>query len=346
MKTTNETEKIISEQLSTLNKIDNVENLEEWRVKTIGRQRVITLILKSISSLPIENRKPAGSAANQGKIRLQDAFDIKLKQLSANDSSNSNDSLDVSLPGRPMSGGNLHVITQTIREISSVFISLGFQIQEGPEVEWGKYNFDMLNIPQDHPARDMWDTLWIEKNENAATEPLLLRTHTSPMQARIMETSNPPIRVIVPGKCYRYEATDATHEWQLTQIEGLAIDSDISFADLKGTLYEFAKRIFGQERQVRFRCDYFPFVEPGVDMSIDCFKCSSKGCSICSHTGWIEILGAGMVHPNVFKGVNYNPDKYKGFAFGMGVERIAMLKYEIDDIRNFYSNDLRFLSQF
>ena len=280
MKATNETEKIISEQLSALNKIGAAENLEEWRVNTLGRQGVITSILKSI------------------------------------------------------------------REISSVFVSLGFQIEEGPEVEWGRYNFDMLNIPQDHPARDMWDTLWVEKDDHINSEPLLLRTHTSPMQARIMEASSPPIRVIIPGKCYRYEATDATHEWQLTQIEGLAVDADISFADLKGTLYEFAKRIFGQDRQVRFRCDYFPFVEPGVDMSIDCFKCSGKGCSICSHTGWIEILGAGMVHPNVFKGVNYDPDKYKGFAFGMGVERIAMLKYEIDDIRNFYANDLRFLSQF
>ena len=346
MKATNETEKIISEQLSALNKIGAAENLEEWRVNTLGRQGVITSILKSISSLPVEERKAAGSAANQGKIRLQDAFGIKQKQLSANDSSNSNDSLDISLPGRPATGGKLHIITQTIREISSVFVSLGFQIEEGPEVEWGKYNFDMLNIPQDHPARDMWDTLWVEKDDHINSEPLLLRPHTSPMQARIMEASSPPIRVIIPGKCYRYEATDATHEWQLTQIEGLAVDADISFADLKGTLYEFAKRIFGQDRQVRFRCDYFPFVEPGVDMSIDCFKCSGKGCSMCSHTGWIEILGAGMVHPNVFKGVNYDPDKYKGFAFGMGVERIAMLKYEIDDIRNFYANDLRFLSQF
>ena len=346
MKATNETEKIISEQLSALNKIGTAEHLEEWRVNTLGRQGVITSILKSISSLPAEECKAAGSAANQGKIRLQDAFGIKQKQLLANDSSNSNDSLDISLPGRPATGGKLHIITQTIREISSVFVSLGFQIEEGPEVEWGKYNFDMLNIPQDHPARDMWDTLWVEKDEHTNSEPLLLRTHTSPMQARIMEASSPPIRVIIPGKCYRYEATDATHEWQLTQIEGLAVDADISFADLKGTLYEFAKRIFGQDRQVRFRCDYFPFVEPGVDMSIDCFKCSGKGCSICSHTGWIEILGAGMVHPNVFKGVNYDPDKYKGFAFGMGVERIAMLKYEIDDIRNFYANDLRFLSQF
>ena len=208
---------------------------------------------------------------------------------------------------------------------------MGFSIVEGNESELEHYNFDLLNIPKDHPARDQWDTIWLDRPNR---DDNLLRTHTSPMQARIMENSKPPIRVIIPGKCYRYEATDATHEWHFHQIEGLVVGKNISFSDLKGTLYELARRIFGPSRKVRFRCDFFPFVEPGVDMSIDW-----KG-------EWIEILGAGMVHPKVFEGVGYDPNVYSGFAFGMGPERIAMLRYDIEDIRQFFSNDLRFLSQF
>ena len=213
-------------------------------------------------------------------------------------------------------------------------------------MEWDRYNFEILNIPRDHPARDMWNSLWIDYRNQDGDHSMLLRTHTSPMQARVMEGMRPPVRVIVPGKCYRYEATDATHEWHFYQVEGLAVDDGITFADLKGTLYEFARRVFGPERKVRFRCDYFPFVEPGVDMSIDCFSCQGRGCRICKESGWIEIMGAGMVHPRVLEGVGYDPSKYTGFAFGLGPERIAMLKYGIDDIRLFYSNDLRFLRQF
>ena len=231
---------------------------------------------------------------------------------------------------------------------------MGFQVVEGPEVEWDRYNFEMLNIPRDHPARDMWNTLWIDHLNEEGEHSMLLRTHTSPMQARVMEGMRPPVRVVVPGKCYRYEATDNTHEWHFYQIEGLAVDDGITFADLKGTLYEFARRLFGPERKVRFRCDYFPFVEPGVDMSIDCFACqgrgyvqhSTEGCRICRESGWIEIMGAGMVHPKVLEGVGYDPSVYTGFAFGLGTERVAMLKYGINDIRLFYSNDLRFLRQF
>jgi len=252
------------------------------------------------------------------------------------------------LPGRLIPTGKLHPTTQVLREITRTFRALGFSIIEGPEVEWDKYNFEMLNIPQGHPARDMWNTLWIDYKNEVGELPMLLRTHTSPMQARVMETSQPPIRVVIPGKCYRYEATDATHEWHFHQVEGLAVDEGITFADLKGTLYEFARRLFGEERKIRFRCDYFPFVEPGVDMSIDCFACdeSSQGCRICRDSGWIEIMGAGMVHPEVLKGVGYDTEKYTGFAFGLGPERIAMLKHGIDDIRHFYTNDLRFLGQF
>ena len=201
--------------------------------------------------------------------------------------------IDVTLPGWPAPQGRLHPVTQTIREITEVFASMGFGVEEGPEVEWDRYNFDMLNIPKDHPARDMWDTLWVDYVDDEGARPMLLRTHTSPMQARIMETAQPPVRVIVPGKAFRYEATDATHEWHFHQVEGLAVDEGITFADLKGTLFEFAKRIFGEERRARFRCDFFPFVEPGVDMAIDCFRCDGSGCRICSGTGWIEILGAG-----------------------------------------------------
>jgi len=223
---------------------------------------------------------------------------------------------------------------------------MGFEVVEGPEVETDYYNFEALNIPRDHPARDMWDTLWIDYRNEQGDRPILLRTHTSPMQIRYMQRRRPPIRVVMPGKCYRYEAIDATHESMFYQIEGLAVDKGITMADLKGTLYEFARRLFGAERRVRFRCDYFPFVEPGVEMAIDCFICQGEGCRVCKGEGWIEILGAGMVHPDVLRRVDYDPDIYTGFAFGIGLERIPMLKYGIDDIRLFYSNDLRFLEQF
>jgi phenylalanyl-tRNA synthetase alpha chain len=224
---------------------------------------------------------------------------------------------------------------------------MGFAVVEGPEVEWDYYNFEALNIPKDHPARDMWDTIWVSPEGPRAERPMLLRTHTSPMQVRVMEAAGGgPVRVLVPGKCYRYEATDATHESMFYQIEGLAVDVGISMADLKGTLFEFARRIFGEDRRVRYRCDYFPFVEPGVEMSIDCFACNGAGCRTCKHSGWIEILGAGMVHPEVLRRQGYDPEVYTGFAFGMGPERVAMLRYGIDDIRLFYSNDIRFLRQF
>ena len=289
-----------------------------------------------------------GSAGNHTKGLLEEEFSSKEREIKEAQLHRltGQEPLDVTLPGRPIGIGRLHPTTQIVREICTAFTSMGFQVVEGPEVEWDRYNFEMLNIPKDHPARDMWNTLWIDYQDENGEYPLLLRTHTSPMQARVMESTQPPVRVIVPGKCYRYEATDATHEWHFYQVEGLAVDEGITFADLKGTLYEFAPRIFGTERKVRFRCDYFPFVEPGVDMAIDCFACGGRGCRICKESGWIEIMGAGMVHPRVLQAVGYDPNKYTGFAFGMGPERIAMLKYGIDDIRHFYTNDLRFLRQF
>ena len=341
-------ESVREEALKELEGVENTDALEAWRVGYLGRRGRLTTLLRTVGSLSPELRRSVGALGNQAKSQLEDQLvqrsehikELELSKLS------SREAIDVTLPGRPIPQGRLHPTTQILREICSAFVAMGFQVVEGPEVEWDKYNFEMLNIPKDHPARDMWNSLWIDHPSKEGEPSMLLRTHTSPMQARVMEQVQPPVRVIVPGKCYRYEATDATHEWHFFQVEGLAVDEGITFADLKGTLFEFARRVFGAERKIRFRCDYFPFVEPGVDMSIDCFACQGKGCRICSETGWLEIMGAGMVHPKVLEGVGYDPERYTGFAFGLGPERIAMLKYGIEDIRLFYSNDLRFLKQF
>ena len=341
-------ERLRAEALSSLETLTEIADLEAWRVRYLGRKGELTGILRGLGGLPAEERRTVGAVANQVKEELESAFESakavrRARQLAR---SFSEERLDVTLPGRAPELGRLHPTTQIVREICAVFATMGFQAVEGPEVEWDRYNFEMLNIPRDPPARDMWDTLWISPEGPDADPAMLLRTHTSPMQARIMERSDPPIRVVMPGKCYRYEAIDSSHESMFYQIEGLAVDRGITFAHLKGTLFEFAKRMFGQERRVRFRCDYFPFVEPGVDMSVDCFVCQGAGCRLCKETGWIEILGAGMVHPDVLSGVGYDPTVYTGFAFGMGPERVAMLRYGIDDIRHFYANDLRFLRQF
>mgnify|MGYP001216413898 CR=1 FL=1 len=334
--------------LEELNQLVSEEEIESWRVRFLGRKGQLTMVLRSLGSLASEQRRIIGAQANQVKLLLEEALTSAENRIKTRRIANlaEQENIDVTRPGRRSRMGRYHPLTQILREICDAFLAMGFQIVEGPEVEWDHYNFEMLNIPRDHPARDMWNTLWIDYHDEKGGQPMLLRTHTSPMQARTMEQTTPPIRVIVPGKCYRYEATDATHEWHFHQVEGLAVDSGITFADLKGTLYEFATRVFGADRKVRFRCDYFPFVEPGVDMSIDCFACKGNGCRICKDTGWIEILGAGMVHPKVLEGVGYDPEQYTGFAFGLGPERIAMLKYDIEDIRLFYSNDLRFLGQF
>ena len=337
-----------SQALKELEGIDDEKPLDAWRVAYLGRSGRLTQVLRTIGSLTPDERRAMGAAANQAKAALEGALDAKQAAMRQQALAQSVESgrIDVTLPGRPVALGRLHPITQIVREICSAFADMGFAVVEGPEVEWDRYNFEALNIPRDHPARDMWDTIWVSPEGPHAENPILLRTHTSPMQARVMEKTRPPVRVVVPGKVYRYEATDATHESMFYQIEGLAVDEGVSFADLKGTLYEFARRMFGQERRVRFRCDYFPFVEPGAEMAIDCFMCKGAGCRTCSNTGWIEIMGAGMVHPEVLRRVGYDPEVYTGFAFGMGPERIAMLRYGIEDIRLFYSNDLRFLRQF
>ncbi len=341
-------EQVKIQALQELESLSDDDALEQWRVMYLGRSGRITMVLRGLGEVDSDNRRIVGAAANRAKGILSEELGLRTRALKDAVLAGrlDSESVDVTLPGWPTSQGKLHPITQTRREIENAFVSMGFEVREGPEVEWDHYNFDMLNIPTEHPARDMWDTMWIDHKKAEGGRSMLLRTHTSPMQARIMETTEPPVRVIVPGKVYRYEATDATHEWHFQQVEGLAVDEGITFANLKGTLFEFARRIFGEERKVRFRCDFFPFVEPGVDMSIDCFKCIGKGCRICGHTGWIEILGAGMVHPNVLSGVGYDHRKYTGFAFGMGVERICMIKHGIDDVRTFYANDLHFLNQF
>ena len=337
-----------SKALEELEGLTRSDELESWRVLYLGRKGRLTCALRDLKNLPQEERRAVGALANGVKALLEEALAqvearVKEGRMSA---LAQEERVDVTRRGWPVALGRFHPVTRVLREICDAFVAMGFQIVEGPEVEWDRYNFEMLNIPRDHPARDMWNTLWIDYLDTGGEQSMLLRTHTSPMQARVMERVKPPVRVIVPGKCYRYEATDATHEWHFYQVEGLAVDDGITFADLKGTLYEFARRIFGVDRRVRFRCDYFPFVEPGVEMAIDCFVCRGEGCRICKHSGWIEILGAGMVHPRVLEGVGYDSSRYTGFAFGLGPERIAMLKYGIDDIRLFYSNDLRFLRQF
>ena len=324
-----------------------LEQLDYLKIKYMGRSGLVTNLLRKISSVQKEDRPKFGAEANKLKSKISDLITQKIEAFQDSGDSPAVDYLDVTLPGRGSVVGALHPTTQIVREICDIFVSLGFSVIEGPEIEFDKYNFEMLNIPKGHPARDMWSTMWIENPNQTDTNSTLLRTHTSPMQARFMETNSPPIRIVVPGKCYRYEATDATHEWHFYQIEGLVVDKGINFSNLKGTLYEFAKRVFGNDRKVRFRCDYFPFVEPGVDMSISNFKDSEGNRPIKGRDeDWIEILGAGMVHPEVLRGVGYDPDIYTGFAFGMGPERISMLRDGVDDIRHFYSNDLRFLGQF
>jgi phenylalanyl-tRNA synthetase alpha chain len=325
-----------------------LEELDACRVEFLGRKGFLTQVLRSLSSIPdLEERRQAGINANALKVNLEAAFDARKEALQQARLTSviEGERLDVTLPSTPLPRGRLHPVTQTLRDVLEAFRAMGFQVAEGPEIEWDRYNFEALRIPADHPARDMWDTLWID-HETDGKRSMLLRTHTSPNQVRIMEKTDPPIRVVVPGKCYRFEATDPTHEWMMTQVEGLAVDDGISLSDLKGTLAEFARRIFGRERKVAFRCDYFPFVEPGMELRIDCFICRGDGCRTCHHTGWIEILGAGMVHPEILTNVGYDSEKFTGFAFGMGIERIALLRHGVEDIRLFFANDLRFLRQF
>jgi phenylalanyl-tRNA synthetase alpha chain len=295
-----------------------------------------------VGALPKERRPAAGSAANALKHALESAYEERWEILRRDQREQpaSGEALDVTLPGRASSLSGLHPITRTLREMKAVFARMGFQIYEGPEVEEDQYNFAMLNMPPHHPARDMQDTFY------TTTPGLLLRTHTSPNQVRLMEQLRPPIRVVVPGKVYRYENVDPSHDWMFYQMEGLVVGRSVTMTDLLGTIREFAGQIFGPERRIRFRCDYFPYVEPGLDTAVSCALCAGMGCRLCSDTGWLEAIPGGMVHPQVLRNCGIDPKCYSGFAFGAGPDRIAALKYGVDDIRRFYANDLRFLEQF
>jgi phenylalanyl-tRNA synthetase alpha chain len=330
-----------------LEAVTQVKELETWRVRYLGKKSQLTTILRSLSKLPLGERKKAGALANQVKADLEESLKRKGQVLrEAKLATTGEEQIDITLPGRPYPAGRLHPITQTITEICDIFVSMGFQVVEGPEVEWDYYNFEALNIPRHHPARDTMATLWIDAETEKGDRNMLLRTHTTAVDIRVMEQMSPPIRVIMPGKVFRYEASDATHTPMFHQIDGLAVDKNITMAELKGMLYEFARRFFGEERKVRFRCDYFPFVEPGVEMAIECLVCGGSGCRLCGNSGWIEILGAGMTHPRVLERCGIDPKVYTSLAFGMGIDRLPMLRYGIDDTRLFYGSDLRFLRQF
>ena len=330
-------EQIKEEALKELEAASDTESIKAISVRYLGRKGSVTRFLRNISRLPLEIRPEAGKKANETKKTLEALFNKALKQLETA-SYEVSGGIDVSLPGRAIHQGSLHPITQITNKICNIFIRLGFDVAEGPEVETDYYNFEALNIPKNHPARDMQDTFYISKN-------IVLRTHTSPTQPRIMEKQKPPVRVIAPGKVYRCDS-DLTHTPMFHQVEGLLVDENVSFGDLKGILTTFVHKMFDEETSLRFRPSFFPFTEPSAEVDIRCVMCKGKGCRVCSNTGWLEVLGAGMVHPAVFENVGYNTTRYTGFAFGMGVERIAMLKYGIDDIRKYFENDLRFLRQF
>jgi phenylalanyl-tRNA synthetase alpha chain len=336
-----------SSALKELEAISQAKELEAWRVHYLGKKSQLTAILRGLAKLPVEERKQVGTLANRIKAQFEESLEQKsqlLKQASL--AGAVGEGIDITLPGRPYPTGRLHPLTQTITEICDIFGSMGFQVVEGPEVEWNYYNFEALNIPRHHPARDSMATLWVDAENEEGEMDMLLRTHTTAVDIRVMEQMSPPIRVVEPGKVYRYEASDATHVPVFHQIDGLAVDKNLTLADLKGTLYEFARRFFGEDRKVRFRCDYFPFVEPGVEMAIECLVCGGSGCRLCGGSGWIEILGAGMTHPRVLERSGIDPREYTSFAFGMGIDRLPMLRYGIDDIRLLYGSDLRFLRQF
>ena len=333
-----------TEALASLNALTDIAGADTWERDYLGPKGKVTALLRGLGALPKDERPDAGKAIQALKTELSTAFSPVHERLAAEALAGklSADAIDVTLPGRQPAIGSAHPISTMIDELVEIFAHLGFQAVFGPEVETGHYNFDLLNIPADHPARDVWDTIIVD----TPNEELVLRTHTSPMQARTMERLDPPVRVIVPGRAYRYEAQDASHEWMFTQLEGLAVDTHITMADLKGTLQEMARQLFGPDRRIRFRCDFFPFVEPGVDFSVDCSVCGGKGCRVCKYTGWLEMGGAGMVHPNVLRSVGHDPEKVSGFAFGLGIERLIMMKYGVDDVRAFASNDIRFLRKF
>lgn len=334
-----ELQRLQHEAEEALRQVGDVTQLEAFRVKYLGRKGgLLSSLMRQLGNVAAQDRPRLGQLANDAKQAVENLFDEKKTLLTVSSVGSAAGAIDFSLPGRYLPFGKLHPVTQVMEEICTIFEGLGFAVAEGPDVETDYYNFEALNIPKHHPARDMHDTFYV-------TESILLRTHTSPMQARIMEKQEPPLRYIAPGKVYRCDS-DITHTPMFHQVEGFLVDKEVSFADLKGVLTSFTHKMFERELALRFRPSFFPFTEPSAEVDIACVICGGKGCRVCKRTGWLEILGSGLIDPEVLKKVGYDPDIYSGFAFGLGVERIAMLKYGIDDIRLYYENDLRFLSQF
>ncbi len=337
-------EKILKIKQSSIEKLKNCEDLKELndlRVQYLGKKGELTLVLREMGKINPEERPVIGSLVNEVRDELNSLIEEKEKELKRKEllKKLETENIDVTEPSKKINLGSLHPITQIIDEVSEIFLGMGYEIADGPEVEKSIYNFDKLNTPPDHPARDMQDTFYI-------TEDILLRSQTSPVQARVMEKTKPPIKIICPGAVYRSDSVDATHSPVFHQIEGLVIDKNISMTDLKGTLEMFAKKCLGEKTQVRFRPHHFPFTEPSAEADVSCFVCGGKGCRVCKGEGWIELLGCGMVHPNVLKNCGIDPEIYSGFAFGFGVERIAMAKFGIEDMRLLFENDVRFLKQF
>ena len=336
-------DKLVQQALAGLSKVFDEQELQSWRIKHLGRSAEVGKVLEGLRKLPKEERPAVGRRVNEVKFSLEKAFDEKVQalRLQALERSLGEEKLDVTLPGLSPKRGRIHPSTKTMREIISIWAEMGFQVYRSREVETDEFNFGLLNFPPHHPARDMQDSFYTTDPE------VILRTHTSPGQIHVMRERAPePIRVVLPGMCFRHEQITARSEIQFNQIEGLAVGSNITMADLKGTLSAFARRFFGQDVRTRFRGSYFPFTEPSAELDIECFVCGGVGCPVCKRTGWLEILGSGMVHPTVLENGGYDPSIYSGFAFGMGPERITMLKHGIEDIRYFWGNDLRFLEQF
>lgn len=340
--------------LEALRSAQDPAALDAWRVTHLGRSSALMEVFSGLGSLSKEERPAAGQAANRVKVALEAALAERMEAVkrSALERSLSEEKLDVTLPGRPIQRGRLHPSTQQLRRVLAILAEMGFQVYTSPEVETDEMNFQSLNFPPHHPAREMQDSFYVEA-EGRGDNPILLRTHTSPGQIHAMREfaardpeNPPPIRIALPGMCFRYEQITARSEVQFNQVEGLAVGRNITFSDLKGTLTDFARRMFGQKVRTRFRADYFPFTEPSAEMDVECFVCGGKGCQVCKGTGWLEILGCGMVHPVVLQNGGYDPQRYSGFAWGMGPERQLMLRYHVNDIRYFWGNDIRFLEQF
>jgi len=333
---------ISSEAASEINAVNSAALLEEFRIKYLSRKGVIALLFEDFKNVPKEEKGAYGKELNELKNSVTKLFEEKQNSFSLSEEKSD---IDFTLEGRTYNEGTRHLISKALEEISSIFVKIGFKIYDGPEIEDEWHNFDALNTPAYHPARDMQDTTYLEAKENNDKK-FLLRTHTSPGQARVMLSHKPPVRIILPGKVFRNEDTSARSLAQFHQVEGLYVDKNVTFADLKGTLDYFAKQFFGDSLKTRMRPSFFPFTEPSAEVDVECFICKGEGCRICKHTGWVEIAGCGMVNPKVFENVGYDPDEYTGFAFGMGIERTIMVKYGIPDIRMFYENDIRFLKQF